>query len=277
MKKNITRIIILILITQVLLSSTCLIINSNGTPIQTTVGFGTAPVIDGVLDVTTNEWNSARKLNISLFQDLVNQSDGLPIDLWILQSETTSKNYYLNFFIRFDLNDHSSSEYDNEFLGILIADYDDALNFTDAKIVQFSNISENTMQYLDYYIDNDVYYEDTTSDGEGIAKIEGNEIIYEFSIPVEVEESVIEDVKLDHGVQFDFKIVLGKTAIYPDGIIISNILSIELEYPPQSLPDISEIIMLVSTIIVFAIIAGLYVFYLYQITQLKKKIRRIRT
>ncbi|MFX0046920.1 MAG: hypothetical protein ACFE8G_02015, partial [Candidatus Hermodarchaeota archaeon] len=113
--------------------------------------------------------------------------------------------------------------------------------------------------------------------GEGIAKIEGNEIIYEFSIPVEVEESVIEDVKLDHGVQFDFKIVLGKTAIYPDGIIISNIFSIELEYPQKPPPDISEIIMVVSTIIVFAIIAGLYIFYLYQITQLKKKIRRIRT
>jgi len=272
-KKNITRIITLILITQVLLSSTCLIINSNGTPIETEVGFGTAPIIDGVIDVTKNEWNSARKLNISLYQNLVNQSDGLLIDLWILQAEST-----LNFLVRFDLNDHRSSEYDNEFLGILIADWEDSLNFTDAKIVQFSNISENTMQYLDYYIDNELYYEDVISDGSGIANLEGNEIIYEFSMPVENIVIGIEDVELEHGVRFDFKIVFGKTAIYPDGIIISNIVSIYLEYPPGATNiDIGELLMFISTIIVFAIIGGLYIFYLYRITQLKKKIERIRS
>ncbi|GAH00901.1 unnamed protein product, partial [marine sediment metagenome] len=83
MKKNITRILTLIFITQVLLSSVFLITNSYGTPIEAEVGFGTVPIIDGVIDVANNEWNSAEKLSISLFPDLVNQSDGLPIDLWI--------------------------------------------------------------------------------------------------------------------------------------------------------------------------------------------------
>jgi hypothetical protein len=271
-KKNIPRIISLIILTQVLLSSACLVINSNGTPIQTTVGFGTAPVIDGVLDVTTNEWKSARKLNVSLFQNLVNQSDGLPLDFWILQTESS-----INFFVRFDLNDHGSSEYDNEFLGILIADWEDSLNFTDAKIVQFSNISENTLQYLDFYIEDEEYILDITSDGEGFANLDGNEIIYEFSMPVEVEDDGKEDVELEHGVRFDFKIIFGKTAVYPDEILISNIVSIYLEFPPQPEPDISELIMLVSTIVIFSTIGALYVFYLYRITQLKKKIERIRS
>jgi len=272
-KKNITRIITLIFITQALLSSAYLIIDSNGTPIQTEVGFGNAPVIDGVIDVTKNEWNSAKKLNVSLFQDLVNQSDGLPIDLWILQADLS-----INFLVRFDLNDHSSSEYDNEFLGILIADWEDSLNFTDAKIVQFSNISESSMQYLDYYIDDEEYNEDLKSDGEGLANLEGNEIIYEFSIPVENTEGGTEDVELEHGVRFDFEIVFGKSAIYPDGILISNILSIYLEFPPGApLQPIGELIMSISTIIVFATLGALYVFYIYRITQLKKKIERIRS
>jgi hypothetical protein len=243
-KKNIIRIISLIFITQVLVSSACLIINSNGTPIEAEVGFGTAPVIDGVIDVTKNEWNSAEKLNISLFRDLENQTDGLLIDLWILQADSS-----LNFMVRFDLNDHSSSEYDNEFLGILIADWDDILNFTDAKIV-----------------------------GEGTANLVGNEIIYEFSMPVENVEGGIEDVELDHDLTFGFKIVYGQTAAYPEGITISNIVSIKLKFPPGA-PDIpiSEILMAISTIIVFTTLGALYVFYIYRITQLKKEIERIRS
>lgn len=260
---------------QILLSSASLILDGKGTPIETEVGFGIAPVIDGVLDVTTNEWNSAKKLNISLFQDLENQSAGLPIDLWILQAESS-----LNFLVRFDIQDHGSSDYDNEFVGILIADWDDSLNFTDAKIMQFSNISENTMQYLDYYIEaeNEDYIEDGVSDGTGVANLEGNKIIYEFSMPVEVEGGEIEDVELDHGAQFDFKIVFGTTAAYPGGITHSNIVSIYLEFPPGAPPiDISELIIFISTIIIFSTIGALYAFYIYRITQLKKKIERIRS
>jgi hypothetical protein len=272
-KKNKARTITLIVITQILLSSACLILNSNGTPIETQVGFGTAPVIDGVIDVTKNEWNSAEKQSFALYQNLSNPTDGLPIDFWILQADSS-----LNFLIRFNLNGHSSSEYDNEFVGILIADWEDSLNFTDAKIVQFSNISENTMQYLDYYIIGDNHYEDITSDGEGIAKLDGNEIIYELSIPVEIEEGGIEDVELEHGVEFDFEIIFGKTAPYHEGNIHSNIVSIYLEYPPGPKDrDYGELIMSVTTIIIFSTIGAVYVFYIYRITQLKKKIERIRS
>ena len=273
MNKNITRIITLIFITQVLLSSAFLIRNSYGTPIEAEVGFGTPPIIDGVIDVTNNEWNSAVKLSISLFPNLVNQSDGLPIDLWILQADLS-----LNILVRFDLNDHSSSEYDNEFIGILIADWDDILNFTDAKIVQFSNISENTLEYLDYYIDDIGYHEDINSDGEGTANLEGNKVVYEFSMPVEDVEAGIMDVELDYLRTFDFKIVFGKNASYPEGIIISNIVSIYLEYPPRA-PDfpIGEILMSISTVIVFTTIGALYAFYIYRITRLKKEIERIRS
>jgi hypothetical protein len=131
---------------------------------------------------------------------------------------------------------------------------------------------------LDYYIDDDVYHEDATSDGEGIAKLEGNEIIYEFSMPVEIEEGGIEDVELEHGVEFDFEIVFGKTASYPDGFIISNIVSIYLEFPPGAPPeDPSAILLLVFTVIVFGGIGALYIFYIYRITQIKKKIERIRS
>jgi len=269
-KKNIARIVTLIFITQVLLSSAYLIRNSYGTPIETEVGFGTKPTIDGVIDVAKNEWNSAEKLSINLFP---NQSEGLPIDLWILQADLS-----LNILVRFDLNDHSSSDYDNEFIGILVADWEDSLNFTDAKIVQFSNITENTFEYLDYYINDTVYYEDTTSNGEGAAILDGIEITYEFSMPVKNIEDGIEDVELDHGREFDFKIVFGNDAAYPGGIIISNIVSIYLEYPPGAPPiDIGELIMLTSTIIIFSTIGALYAFYIYRITQLKKEIERIRS
>jgi hypothetical protein len=279
LKRSIRKIIILLIFTQSFLISTCLILTGKGTPIQTDVGFGKAPEIDGVLDLTNNEWGSAIKLNFDLLQDLENENetDGLPIDFWILQTEPSPEIYNVDFLIRFDLNDHSSSEYNNEFVGILIAGWDDPLNFTDAKIVQFSNISANAQQYLDYYIKDNVYYQDTVSNGEGVAKLDGNEIVYEFSIPVEEGEGGVEDVELEHLAEFDFKIVYGKTPIYPDGIIVSNIVSIYLDPPPPTAEDISELIILVSTIIVFSAIGAFYVFYLYRITQLKKKIERIRS
>ena len=273
MKKNATSIVIFIFIAQILISSAFLIAKSHGDINEFDVGFGTAPVIDGVVDGATGEWASAEKLEIELFRDLSNQSNGLPIELWVLQAE-------LNLYIlaRFEYNDHSSSEYDDEFLGILIADWDADLDFTDAKIVQFSNMSTNSYSYLDYYINDTVYDEDMNPNGDGAAKLEGNQIVYEFSMPVENIEGGIEDVELDHGDTFNFKIIFGDTASYPSGIIISNIISISLQYPPGA-PDlpISELLMSISTIVIFSTIGAFYVFYIYRITRLKKEIERIRS
>ncbi len=272
MKKHTTTIIILIFIAQILVSSAFLIVKSYGTPIEFDVGFGTAPVIDGVVDGATGEWDSAKKLEIELFPDLLNQSDGLPVELWVLQAEP---NLYV--MARFDLDDHSSSEFDNEFLGILIADYDADLDFTDAKIVQFSNMSTNNYTYLDYYINDTVYYGDAISDGNGAAKLEGNQIVYEFAMPVENLEGGIEDVELDHGDTFNFKIIFGKTEFYPIGIIITNIISIKLQFPSRPDLPIGELLMSISTIVIFSTIGAFFAYYIYRITRLKKEIERIRS
>jgi len=272
-KKNATSIVIFIFIAQILISSAFLIAKSHGDTIEFDVGFGTAPVIDGIVDGSTGEWASAEKLEIELFPDLSNQSDGLSIELWVLQAE-------LNLYIlaRFELNDHNSSEYDNEFLGILIADWDAGLDFTDAKIVQFSNMSTNSYSYLDFYINNTIYYEDLNPNGDGAAKLEENQIIYEFSMPVENIEGGIEDVELDPGDTFNFKIIFGNTPTYPNGILISNIISIKLQFPPGA-PEqpIGELLMSISTIVIFSTIGAFFVYYIYRITRLKKEIERIRS
>jgi len=270
LKKNTTRLLTLIVITQLFLSSIFLITNGYGDPIEIKVGFGAAPVIDGIIDGTMGEWDQAEKQNINLYPNITDPENGLVIDLWFIQE---GLNLYI--LVQFDLEDHGTSEYDKEFIGILITDEGSNSDFTDAKIVQYSNISENTFQYLDYNINNTVYEEDIISDGDGAANLEGNQITYEFSMPV--ENSEIEDVELKHDYTYKFKIIFGKTALYPDGIMISNIASIELQYPIFTPPSLEELIMLISTIVIFSTIGALYIYYIYRITQLKKEIRRIRS
>jgi len=274
LKKNTIRLLTLIFITQIFLSSIFLITNGFGDPIEIKVGFGAAPVIDGIIDGTTSEWDQAKKQKINLYPNISVPENGLAIDLWVIQE---GSNLYI--LVRFDLQDHGSSEYDNEFIGILIADEGSNSDFTDAKIVQYSNISENTFQYLDYYINNTEYEKDIISNGAGAANLEGNQITYEFSMPVKDTEDEVQDVYLNYIRNYDFKIVFGnKTALYPDGIMVSNIVSIYLEFKPGG-PDIllGELIMNISTIVIFGTISALYIFYIYRITQLKKKIRRIRS
>ena len=273
MKKNTIRLLTLIILTQIFLSSIFSITNGYGDPIEIEVGFGAAPVIDGVIDGTTSEWAQAKKQNINLYPNITVPENGLEIDLWVIQE---GSNLYI--LIRFDLEDHGSSEYDNEFIGVLIADEGSNADFTDAKIVQYSNISENNFQYLDYHINDTVYEEDFISNGVGAANLEDNQITYEFSMPVKDTEVSAQDVYLNYIRNYDFKIVFGKTALYPDGIMISNIVSIYLEFKPGG-PDtpIDELIMLISTIVIFSTISALFIFYIYRITQLKKEIRRIRS
>lgn len=274
LKKNTIRLLTLIVLTQIFLSSIFLITNGYGDPIEIKVGFGDDPVIDGIVDGTTGEWDQAKKQKINLYPNITVPENGLEIDLWAIQE---GLNLYI--LVRFDLQDHGSSEYDNEFIGILIADEDSNSDFTDAKIVQYSNISENIFQYLDYNINDTEYEEDIISNGAGAANLEENQITYEFSMPVKDTEDPLQDVYLNYIRSYDFKIVFGKkTALYPDGIMISNIVSIYLEFKPGGPePSLDELIMTTSTIIIFSTIGALYIFYIYRITQLKKKIRRIRS
>jgi len=274
LKKKTIRLLTLIVITQIFLSSIFLITNGFGDPIEIKVGFGAAPVIDGIIDGTTGEWDEAKKQNINLYPNISVPENGLAIDLWVIQE---GLNLYI--LVRFNLQDHGSSEYDNEFIGILIADEGSSSDFTDAKIVQYSNISENTYQYIDYHINDTEYEEDIISNGAGAANLEENQITYEFSMPVKDTEDQVQDVYLNYIRNYDFKIVFGiKTALYPDGIMISNIVSIYLEFKPGG-PDtpLYELIMTTSTIVIFSTIGALYIFYIYRITQLKKEIRRIRS
>ncbi|GAH82815.1 unnamed protein product, partial [marine sediment metagenome] len=188
LKKNTIRLLTLIVITQIFLSSIFLITNGYGDPIEIDVGFGAAPVIDGIIDSTTGEWEQAEKQNIYLYPNITVPENGLVIDLWVLQEGV---NLYI--LVRFDLQDHGSSDYDNEFIGILIADEISNSDFTDAKIVQYSNISENTFQYLDYHINNTAYEEDIIPNGAGASNLEGNQITYEFSMPVKNTEDPLQD------------------------------------------------------------------------------------
>ncbi len=274
MKKITTKLLTLIVITQIFLSSMLLITNGYGDPIEIVVGFGSAPVIDGIIDSTTGEWNQAEKQNIYLYPNITVPENGLAIDLWVIQE---GENLYI--LVRFDLEDHGSSDYDNEFIGILIADENSNSDFTDAKIVQYSNISENTFQYLDYHINDTMYEEDIISNGIGASNLKGNQITYEFSMPVKSTETEgpLQDVYLNYNRFYDFKIVFGDTALYPDGIIISNIVSIKLQHPTFTPASIEELIVFITTIVIFSTIGALYIFYLYRITQLKKEIRRIRS
>jgi hypothetical protein len=251
LKKITIRLLILIVITQIFLSSIFLITNGYGEPIEIEVGFGAAPVIDGIIDGTTGEWDQAKKEIINLYPNITVPENGLEIDLWVIQE---GSNLYI--LVRFDMEDHGSSEYDNEFIGILIAD-------------------EGS---IDYHINDTEYEEDIISNGAGAANLEENQITYEFSMPVKGTEDQVQDVYLNYIRNYDFKIVFGKIALYPDEIMISNIVSIYLEYKPGG-PDISlgELIMSTSTIVIFSTISALYIFYIYRITQLKKKIRRIRS
>lgn len=273
LKKNTIRLLTLIFITQIFLSSIFLITNGYGDPSEIKVGFGDAPVIDGIINGTTGEWEQAKKQEINLYPNINVPENGLLIDLWVIQEDSD-----LYILVRFDLENHGSSGYNNEFIGILIADEGSISNFTDAKIVQYSNISENTFQYLDYHINDTKYEKDIISNGAGEAKLEENQITYEFSIPVKDTEDQVQDVNLNYITNYDFKIVFGKTALYPDGIMISNVVSIYLEFKPGG-PDISldELIKITSTIVIFSTIGALYIFYIYRITQLKKEIRRIRS
>ncbi len=272
LKKNTIRLLTLIVITQIFLSSIFLITNGYGDTIEFKVGFGAAPVIDGIIDGTTGEWDQAEKQNINLYPNITVPENGLAIDLWVIQE---GLNLYI--LVRFDLQDHGTSEYDNEFIGILIADEVSNSDFTDAKIVQCSNISENDFKYLDYHINDTEYEEDIIPNGDGAAHLDENQITYEFSMPVKDTEDQLQDVYLNYNRNYDFKIVFGNTALYPDGIKISNIASIELQYPIFTPPSLDELIMLISTIVIFSTISALYIFYIYRITQLKKEIRRIRS
>jgi hypothetical protein len=238
--------------------------------------FGTPPTIDGVIDGTTSEWNDANKINMYLYPNISDPINGLPIEVWVMQSEVE-----VFISIQFELVNHGSITYLNEFVGILISDTESSNpeNFEDAKVVQFENITNGDYYYKDFNLDNMIFSEDLDQDGEGAAKLEGLRVTYEFSMPIKNNESDTEDVYLNYGLanQKAYKIILGTNMISSDNVLVENNIIINLQFPPV-IPDISleEILLITLNIIIFGFVGAFYIYYIYRITQLKKIIRKIR-
>jgi len=225
--------------------------------------FGDAPVIDGYLDLLSNEWNKAEKKSIYL--------DGLPIELWVMQDFS---NLYISVQVELEYGYHNETE----FVGIIISNSssENEEDFIDAKIVQFSNISEHKFKYLDNFINNSVFLNDTTYDGKGVAQLEGVSSIYEFSIPINEINGNKEDVLLDFGETFAFNITYGWTASYPSGVEKSAIILINIKaFSAPELP-LWNLILFILIIIIFSILGILYGFYIYKIFKLKEQIERIK-
>jgi len=224
---------------------------------------GESPTIDGYIEISTQEWNSATKIQILL--------NDLPIKLWVMNN-----NEYLFISVQFDLllSAHNSTE----FVGIILSNTtsENLEDFVDAKIVQFSNISVNKFQYFDLHIHDSIFINDTMSNGYGAAKLEGFTSTYEFSIPInEISESN-EDVILENGKTSAFKIIYGVSPYYPSGIRKDVIVQIYIEPISPETPQFINATLFFLVVIVFCILGAFYIFYIYKIFKLKDKIDRIK-
>ncbi len=279
MKRTAIKLIALMFITSLTLSSYLLIINGSGADLEIKPLYGRAPVIDGEIDSSINEWDKAHSVHesLNLYPNESNPENPLLVDLWVMQN---GSNLYISIQFDFMHNDF-------EFVGLLIStnQSENPEDFKDAKIVRFSNISTNEYTYKDYYLNNSIYEEDTNSNGNGAGRIEGIRVIYEFVLPVEYNESDPEDAFLEYGTDEKsghiFKIIMGDSTnppSYPEDIRISNNVLIKITYNP--LPsDLTqqELLILIFSIIIFGTSGILYVFYIYRIVKLKERIERIRT
>ncbi len=277
MKKTAIKLVTLMFITSLTVSTYFLVINGSGADLEIKPTYGRAPLIDGKIDTSVNEWNKAIKEHLNLYPNESAPENPLLVDLWVMQN---GSNLYISIQFSFLHNDF-------EFVGLLISSNqsENPEDFKDAKIVRFSNISTNEFTYKDYYLNNSIYEEDTNSNGNGAGRIEGEDVIYEFVLPVEYNESDPEDVFLEYGTDEEsghvFKIFMGDSTnppSYPEDIRISNNVLIKITYNP--LPEKltqQELLILIFSIIIFGTSGMLYVFYIYRIVKLKEKIERIRT
>lgn len=277
MQKLVTKGLTLTIIVNLLIGTIFVAMIGNATLLDIKAEYGSAPSVDGVIDRNNNEWNNAVKENLYLFPNLTDPINGLPIELWVMQTES---NLYLS--IQFQLEDHISGEYNNEFVGLLIADERDEAtqeDFTDAKVVYFNNLSSGAFHFSDYFIDNSVFYIDAIQNGKGAAQLDGNDITYEFSIPIGYNATNVEDVSLNfgEGAKNVYRVVFGVGGISFDDFRVQNEVIIELQFAPYVPPwSITEILLLTFNIIIFGAVGGFYIFYIYRITKLKKEIKRIK-
>jgi len=246
-----------------------LISSSNAAIIDFEPDYGYAPDIDGEIDRSKKEWENASKEVINLLGSSPTDK-GIPIKLWVMQN---GSNLYIS--VQFDLENHQPQE----FIAILISNSEATSNesFVDAKILQFTDlgIGRDNYNYFDYYMVNEKLFRDTEFNGEAAAKLDDNEIIYEFRIPVNNSDDD-NDVFLDFGETYAFKIVYGEFAEYPASFKKSNIVLIDIEYPPKEKENEWILIHNILCVIIFSGLGGLFAFYTYKIIFIKKKIRRVK-
>ncbi|MCK4370575.1 MAG: hypothetical protein KAV01_02970 [Candidatus Lokiarchaeota archaeon] len=263
MKKTTFRIVISILIINIIVISLFFVSKGYCETEEIDSGFGDAPVINGFIDLSSQEWNKATKVPIDL--------GDLPISLWVMQDDS---NLYIAVQFELVIAVHK----DTEFFGLIISNSSsiEPEEFLDAKIIQFSNKSTNDFDYLDYNINNSVFLNDTDYNGNGAATIEGKDSTYEFSIPIKDGVGGEEDVLLDFGNSYAFNLTYGDMPIYPSGIKKSSIILINIKSYTASESPLGNIAPLVLCIVVFSILGILYGYYIYKIFRLKDNIERIK-
>ena len=264
MKKLAFNVVVWILLANVSLVSFLLTTNGYGVTEEINPEFGDAPVIDGYIDNSIKEWNKATKVQINL--------TGLPIKFWVMQNDV---NLFISAQFDIEIKDHSA----NEFIGILISNSSskDLKNFIDAKIIQFTDILNESFDYLDYHIINQsLFLNDTIYNGQGAAKLEGVTSTYEFSIPIDNSNENKEDVELDYENTYAFNITYGDIASYPSGIKKSEIVFIIINPPPLKEEPFMNLTLFIMSIIIFSVLGLFYGFYIYKIFKLKEKIERIK-
>lgn len=257
------RVILLIVIINIAVFSLFLVENSYCATTEIDSRYGDSPVIDGYIDYSVGEWNKASKVSINL--------DDLPIDLWVLQNDN-------NLYISVQLELESVARKETEFIGLIISNSssENQDDFIDAKIIQFSNISDDEFNYLDYKINNSVFLKDNETNGNGAAELEGKISTYEFSMPIKISKENKEDASFNYGNSYAFNISYGETPIYPDGIEKSAIVLIKIKELSSEPPLIIDLVLYILCIIIFSIIGILLAFYIYNILRLKQNIEKYK-
>ncbi|MFX1324604.1 MAG: hypothetical protein ACFE8N_06595 [Promethearchaeota archaeon] len=265
MKEKALRLIPYFLLLNIILMTFLPIKISYGATADIDPNFGKAPIIDGIIDDSTNEWREAKKLKINLTD--------LPVKFWVLQ---TNLDLYISVQVDLEVGYHNTTE----FVAILVSKNSSEAreDFIDAKIIQFNNITSESFNYSDYYINESVFINDAIPHGEGAAGYEGITTIYEFSIPLNQSESTVEeeDSLLSYENSYAFNVSYGGIPFYPQGIIKSTIVLINIKLPQthQILPV--ELTLGILSIIAFSVTGILLVVYIYRIFKLKEKIERLR-
>ena len=268
LKQTFVKILITIFIIHLLFNVTFLALNGHAAVMEIDSDYGFAPEIDGDIDKSNSEWKNATKEEIQLTG--VSPTDkGILVDLWVMQNESD-----LYISVQFELETHKSTEY----VGIVISESGATSNdsFVDAKILQFTDLGtvREKHQYIDYYVLNNQFFEDRKAHGDAAAKLKENKIVYEFQIPTNNSDDA-QDATLDFGDTYAFKIIYSEKFNDPGRFIKSQIVLIEIDYNKPKKLEVWILYHNILCIIIFCGLIALFALYIYKITVIKKKIKRI--